>query len=144
MNLDATAIALILSALANAIAVWRFFVHRREAREIQPTPLPVIEGDRYVTEKQLDPILEPIRDQLDRHDEELGTIREKVESNYNAIMTSQAKGRRELHLEVNAIAADVAAIKTALKPLEILPQEFNRAIGRIEGVLQREPRNEHD
>ena len=121
------------SLIGNALLVWKTLRGGKEKREITPDPLNVRKAERFVTEDEH----EALADRVDGHEAELAAIRDRMQGNYNTLMKSEAEGRSRLHHQINALAEDVAAIKAAQEPLKTLPAEFNRAIGRIEGVLQR-------
>lgn len=121
------------SVLGNAILGWRVMLGKKEKREISPDPLNIQKAPRSITSTEFDPLVEIVKG----HGEDIGELKEKISSEVGRVLKTEAEARSRLHEKFNALAADVSAIKSSLKPLENLPSEFNRAIGRIEGVIQR-------
>lgn len=126
-----------LSMLANFLGalalLWRRVSGKPEAREIKNDPLNVREADRFVTEKEL----KPLQDQVDGHSDDLAALRKEVQSNYNTLMTSDAKARSIIHQEINGLSNKISKMQGVIEPFEGLAQQLTRDIGRLEGILQR-------
>lgn len=122
-----------LSMLGNFALMAMKFLGKPEKREITPNPVPIIHAERYVTEEKH----RALELRVDGHDEEISGLHDKIEEKTSDILRKEAEARSRLHEKINTVASDVSSIKASLKPLEHLPSEFSRAIGRIEGAIQR-------
>lgn len=121
-----------LSLLGNLVLLARQVFGRAEKREVSPSPLPVTKADKFVLEETHDALVE----RVDGHDKELRAIRDKMESNYNAIMTAEARGRRELHQEINEVNKQLAGIAAIVEGLKGLPERIARDVGILFGQGQ--------
>lgn len=121
-----------LSVLGNFILIAQKLLGKPTPQRIQD-PLNVREADRYVTEKEL----LPLQDRVDGHDDAIAALRKEAQSNYNTLMTSDAKARSLIHQEINALSNKVSNMQGVIQPFEGLAQQLTRDIGRLEGILQR-------
>lgn len=120
------------SLLGNAVLLWRALRGGSEKREITPDPLNVRKAERFVTEDEHQALV----DRVDRHDKEFRDIRGKMESNYNALMKSEAEGRSRLHHEINEVNKQLAGIAAVVEGLKGLPERISRDVGMLFGQLQ--------
>ena len=125
------------STIGNAILLADRLRGKPDRREITNDPLRVQAAQPFLTAESL----EPLEDRLTRAEGHIEDLREKATLDYNKLMESDAAARLRLHTKIDVVVQDVASIKATIEPLKLIASTLSRDIGRLEGILQRQPQS---